>query len=132
MAGDSSVAVTPGSGATIDTYQLATGDQQQVVREAPASAATAPTSWTLATSGAAAQVSADLSRRCVILTNTSASGTVYIRYDGTAPSTAAGGWHDRIGPSGRLVLEKELAVLALSFIADAAQGYLEIALFTAA
>jgi len=129
---DSNVPITAGAGTTIDTYQITGGDHQQVVREAPASAATAPTSWTLATTGTTATVAADLSRRCVILANTSGTGTVYIRYDSTAPTTAAGGWHDRIPSGYRLVLEKELATLALSFIADTAQGYLEIALFTAA
>jgi hypothetical protein len=129
---DSNVPITAGAGTAIDTYQIAGGDHQQVIREAPASAATAPTSWTLSGTGTTSTVAADTSRRCVILTNTSTNGTVYLRYDGTAPTTAAGGWHDRIAPGFRLVLEKEVATLALSFIADIASGYLEIALFTAA
>lgn len=127
---DSSVAITPGSGVNIDTYQLPGGDQQQVVREAPATATTAPSSWALVTSGAASVIAADASRRAVVLTNTSSAGTVYIRYDGTAPTTAANGWHDRVPFGYRLVLEKELATLAMSFIADVAGGYMEIALAT--
>lgn len=129
---DSSVPITAGSGTNIDTFQLAGGDHQQVIREAPASAAAAPSSWSLSLSANTTLVAADVSRRCVILTNTSGTGTVYLRYDTTAPTTAAGGWHDRILPSGRLVLEKEAATLALSSIADVAAGYLEIALLTAA
>jgi hypothetical protein len=129
---NSSVAITPGSGVLIDTFQVTGGDQHQYVREAPSTAATAPTSWALVTAGAATVVAADESRRAVILTNTSSAGTVYIRYDGTAPTTAASGWHDRIPFGYRLVLEKELATLPLSLIADVAGGYLEIALATAA
>jgi hypothetical protein len=129
---DSAVNITPGSGVTIDTYQITGGDHQQVVREAPATAVAGPTSWSLATSAATSQITADTSRRAVVLTNASSTGTVYLRYDGTAPTTAAGGWHDKIPPGYRLVVEKELVTLAESFIADVASGYLEIALATAA
>lgn len=128
---NSNVAITAGSGTTIDTYQLAGGDHQQYVREAPASAMTAPTSWTVATTGTTSTIAADETRRALILWNTG-TANVYLRYDGTAPSAAAGGWHDKIPAGGRLVVEKELVTLAVSFIGDAASGVVEIAGATAA
>jgi hypothetical protein len=132
VATDSNVPITAGSGTPVDAVLLAGGDYQQVVREAPATAASAPDSWALAVSATTSKIAADVGRRAVILNNTSTTGTVYLRYDSTAPTTAQGGWHDRIPPGYRMVLEKELATLVVSFIADVASGYLEIALATAA
>lgn len=129
---NSSVGVVIGTGAFVDTFQVGSGDHQQYVREAPASAATAPTSWTLATSASTSVLAADESRRFVILTLPStAVGTVYIRYDGTAPTVTVGGYHDAIAPGGRLVVEKECLTLAMSFIASAVGGALNIGSGTA-
>lgn len=123
---DSAVAITPGSGASIDTFQISGGDQQQVVREAPVVTAAAPTSWTLAVAAAPSVIAADAGRRAMILWNTSTSGTVYLRHDGTAPTTAAGGYHDKIPPGARLDVNQLLCPLAVSFIADIASGTLNI------
>lgn len=126
MGTETTVAYTPGSGASVEVWSGAVG-LQQIVREAPATAVAAPTSWTLSITGTTSTVAADVSRRSVILWNSSASATVFLRYDGTAPTTAAGGWHDQIPPGGRLEVAKELVTLAESFIASAAVGTLEIA-----
>jgi len=122
---DSNVAVTPGVGANVDTFQIAGGDQQQVVREAPA-ATPGIDSWVLSASAATSKIAADAGRRAIILWNTSTNGTVYLRHDGTAPTTAAGGFHDRIPPGARLDVNQLLCPLAVSFIADIASGTLNI------
>lgn len=122
---DSNVAITPGAGASIDTFQITGGDQQQVVREAPA-ATPGIDSWTLAVSAATSKITADAGRRVIILWNTSTSGTVYLRHDGTAPTTAVGGYHDKIPPGARLDVNQLLCPLAVSFIADIAAGALNI------
>lgn len=129
---DSSVPITAGSGTNVDTFAVSGGDHQQVVREAPATAIAAPASWTISMTAATSVVAADASRRAVVLWNTSTTATVYIRYDGTAPTTAAGGYHDQIPPTSRLVVEKELCTLAISMIGSAAAGSVNVATATAA
>lgn len=129
---DSSVQISAGTGTFVDTFAVSGGDHQQYVREAPATAIAAPTSWTISTTATTSVIAADASRRALILWNTSPSATVYLRYDATAPTTAAGGYHDQIPPGSRLVVEKELATLAISFIGSAANGSVNIATATAA
>ena len=53
--GNSSVSVTPGSGANIDTFQIASGDQQQIIRQAVADAVSSAGSatWTVSKIGRA-------------------------------------------------------------------------------
>jgi hypothetical protein len=131
MGTETTVAYTPGSGASVEVWSGAVG-LQQIVREAPATAIAAPASWSLSATASTSVIAADVSRRSVILWNSSASATVYLRYDGTAPTTAAGGWHDQIPPGGRLEVAKELVTLAQSFIASAASGTLEISTATSA
>lgn len=129
------ISITPGAGANVHSQSLADGTWDQYVREAPATSVAPPSTWTLATTGAAAVVPADMSRRCVILWNTSSTATVYLRYDTAAPgNTSPGSWHDKIPPGGRLTVEKELATQAISFIASGADtaGPLNIATATAA
>src|SRR5271167_3545816 len=128
---DSDVAITAGSGTAIHTFLNGSAFHDQIVREAPATAIAAPTSWTLATSAANSVIAADVTRRSVILWNPT-TATVYLRYDGSSPTTAAGGWHDQIPPGARLEVSKELVTLAQSYIASAAAGSLEISLATAA
>jgi hypothetical protein len=131
VATDTAVTMTPGSGESIHVIKQADGKDDQVVREAAATAVGTTSHWTLSLS-AANPISADISRRAAILTNTSQTGNVYVRYDTTSPTTASDNWHDKIPPNGRLVVEKELVTLAMSFVADVASGYLEYVLATAA
>lgn len=49
---DSSVNITPGSGVSIDTYQIGSGDHQQVIRQALADATTGSSTWTVSTTSA--------------------------------------------------------------------------------
>jgi hypothetical protein len=132
VATDSSVAITAGSGTPVDAVLLTGGDYQQVVREAPATAVASPSTWTISTTASTSVISADVGRRVVILWNTSSSATIYLRYDGTAPTTAAGGYHDSIPPLSRLVVEKELATLTISMIGSTSAGSVNICTGTAA
>jgi hypothetical protein len=131
---DGTVLVNPAgsNGVPIRTFIRGDNSEDQYVREAPATAIAAPTSWTLSVTGTTSTIAADASRRSVVLWNSSSSATVYLRYDGTAPTMAAGGWHDQIPPGARLEVAKELVTLAESFIASAAVGTLEIATATSA
>jgi hypothetical protein len=131
MGTETTVAYTPGSGASIEVWSGAVG-LQQLVREAPATAMAAPTSWTISLTGTTSTIAADSSRRSMILWNSSSTASVYLRYDGTAPTTAAGGWHDLLAPGARLEVAKELLTLAVSFIGTVASGTVEIALGTSA
>lgn len=125
--GTETVVAIPGAGnASAEVFSGATG-LQQIVREAPATAAAAPTSWTLSLSVSATFIAADINRRALILTNRSSSGSVFIGYGAnTAPSIVVGNYDDVIPPGGRLAVEKENLTLACSFIADVASGSLNI------
>jgi hypothetical protein len=131
---DGTVLVNPAgaNGVPIRTFIRGDNSEDQYVREAPATAIAAPTSWTLAVVSAPTVIAADASRRSVILWNSSSSATVYLRYDSGTVTTAASGWHDQIPPGARLEVAKELVTLAQSFIASAAVGTLEIATATSA
>jgi hypothetical protein len=129
---DSDVPITAGSGTDVHTFLNAASFHDQVVREAPSTAVAAPASWALSLTGSTSTVAADITRRSVILWNASSTGTVYLRYDGTAPTTSAGGYHDQVPPGGRLEVAKEMVTLAESYIASAASGSMNISLGTAA
>lgn len=90
---DSNVPVTPGSGVTIDTYQLAGGDHQQFIREvrgtAKGSLPNIP--WTVTTAGLSSVIPADATRVGLILVS-SASGIVWFRFDATIPTSTAYDW----------------------------------------
>lgn len=129
---DVDVAITAGSGTQIHCFQRGASDYDQYVREAPASGVAAPSSWSITTGGSTSVIAADITRRMVILWNTSATATVYLRYDSTLPATTVNNWHDKIPPGARLSFEKELCTLAVSMIGDIANGSIEICTATAA
>jgi hypothetical protein len=128
---DVDIAITAGSGTNVHCFQRGAGDFDQYVREAPASGVAAPSHWTISLTASTSVLAADITRRMVILWNTSATATVYLRYDTTAPTTATDGWHDKIPPGARLSFEKELTTLAVSMIGDIANGVIEICTATA-
>src|SRR6266571_431908 len=125
MADAGAPTLTPGK---VDVFTDSNGFWQQYAREKPATAIAAPASWTISATGAGSVISADESRRALVLWNTSSTATVYLRYDTTAPaSTAVNNWHDQIPPQARLSVEKELLTLPVSMIGSAASGSIEIA-----
>lgn len=127
---DSAVAITAGTGTNIDTYQLASGDHQQVVREARASAET-DDFWTASTTAATPRIAADASRIGVLIVNNS-SGRVWFRFDSTAPTSALNGHHWYLEPGERWEVPEQWSTLAVSMLAQIASGYVASHLVTAA
>ncbi|MFG3439929.1 hypothetical protein ACGF0J_22000 [Nonomuraea sp. NPDC047897] len=124
---DSNVAVTPGSGATVDTFQVAGGDHQQVVREARATAVSTNT-WTVSATASAPQIAADASRVAVTMVSI-ANGRVYLRFDSTAPTAAAHHWY--LEPGDRYEVPAEMCTQPVSMIGVAAGGTIVTTLATA-
>lgn len=127
MGANSTIAVTPGSGATLVTYDVTAG-KYQYVREFDATALTHG-AWTLSTTAATSQIAADIQRAIILMVNTGGS-RVYMRFDSTAPTSAVHHWY--LDPGDRYEVPHQLVNLAVSFVADAAVGSLTYALGTAA
>jgi hypothetical protein len=127
---DSSVAITAGAGTPIDTFQVAGGDQQQIVREARATAES-ESFWPASTTASTSQVAADASRLGVIVVNNT-TGKVYLRFDATAPTSASNGHHFFLEAGDRWEVPFYLSTLAISVIAAIASGHVVFHLATAA
>jgi hypothetical protein len=126
MATESNVPITAGSGTPIDTMLLSGGDQQQIVRRAGVnSAPAAPTSWTVTTAGAANVVAADMTRVAMIICS-NANGRVWIRFDGSIPTSSA--FSTFIDPDQTLWIDVEWATRAVSLAGQAAGGTILITL----
>ena len=127
---ESAVAVTPGIGANVDTYQLAgSGDHQQVVREARASAVGSLNTWPVTTAGQATQIAADPSRVAMLIVS-NANGRVYLRFDATIPTVAAHHWW--LDPGDRWEVPSEMSALPVSMAGAVAGGNVLATLATAA
>lgn len=87
MGTNTNVPITAGAGTNIDTYQVASGDHQQIVREVRATAAGAINTWTPTSTGQASQIAADDSRVGLMIVNGS-NVRVYLRFDSTIPTTS--------------------------------------------
>jgi hypothetical protein len=83
---NSSVAVTPGSGANIDSHQIGSGDQQQIVRLAKVDTDN-NNNWAVSTT-AAAVISADENRVGVLVCNLS-TVRVYLAFNNSASVTSS-------------------------------------------
>lgn len=83
---NSSVGVTPGSGVNIDSHQIGSGDQQQIVRLAKADTDN-NNNWAVSTA-AAVVVTADENRVGVLVCNLS-SVRVYIAFNNAAAVTSS-------------------------------------------
>jgi len=119
--GNSSVSVTPGSGANIDTFQIASGDQQQIVRQAVADAVSSAGSatWTVSTTASTSQIAADETRVAMLIYNTS-TVRVYMRFDSTAPLAAGTNAHWYLDSGERYEVPYGICQLAVSVIAASA------------
>lgn len=115
---NSSVSVTPGSGVNIDSHQIASGDQQQIVRTAKADtvSSAAPTSWTVSTTASTSQIAADESRVAMLIYNAS-TVRVYLRFDSTAPVAAGTNAHWYLDSGDRWEVPDGICQLAISIIA---------------
>lgn len=118
---DSNVPITPGSGATIDTYQLAGGDHQQVIREVRSTAKGTLSNipWTVTTAGLSNVIAADQTRVGLILVS-AANGIVYIRFDTTIPTATTYDW--LLNPGDRWEVPVAFTQLAVSMAGAAAGG----------
>ena len=83
---NSSVSVTPGAGANIDSHQISSGDQQQIVRLAKVDTDN-NVNWPV-TTVAAAVVSADENRVGVLVCNLS-TVRVYLAFNASAAVTSS-------------------------------------------
>lgn len=117
MGSDSAVAITAGTGTNIDTFVLASGDHQQVVREARATAVGSINTWDVTTVAVIAQIAADNNRVFVLMTNAS-TVRVYLRLDATAPTASVHHWY--LDPGDRWEVPKELCQLQVSMVASTA------------
>jgi hypothetical protein len=126
---DSSVAITAGSGTNIDTFAIAGGDHQQIVREAKATAVTT-NSWTVAITASTSQIAADPSRVRVLMVAVGTTGRVWLRFDSSAPTSAI--YHVYLDPDDRYEVPIELSCLAVSMLGQTAAGTVQSLLATAA
>lgn len=115
---NSSVSVTPGSGVTIDSHQIASGDQQQIIRLAKADAVSAAgaTSWTVSTTASQSQIAGDESRVSMLVYNAS-TVRVYIRFDNTAPLAAGTNAHWYLDAGDRWEVPDGACQLPVSIVA---------------
>lgn len=117
--GNSSVAITPGSGVSVDSYQNAAGDQQQIVRQVAADVVSTAgsTAWTVSTSASTNQIAASEDRVSMLVYNGS-TVRVYFRLDGTTPTAANAHWYLDSGE--RWEVPYGLCQLAVSVVAASA------------
>lgn len=126
---DSAVAITAGSGTSIDTFAVAGGDHQQVVRESRATAES-ESFWAASLTASTSQVAADAGRVGVLITNNT-TGRVFFRFDSTAPTSATNGHHFYLESGERWEVPYWLSTLAISVIAAIASGHVVFHLATA-
>lgn len=115
---NSSVSVTPGSGVNIDSHQIGSGDQQQIIRQVCADtvSSAAPTSWPVSTTASQSQITPDESRVAELIYNAS-TVRVYIRFDNTAPVTSGSNAHWYLDAGDRYEVPYGICQLAISIIA---------------
>lgn len=115
---NSSVSVTPGSGVQIDSHQIGSGDQQQIIRHATADtvSSAAPTTWTVSTSASQSQIAADENRVAMLIYNAS-TVRVYIRFDNTAPLATGTNAHWYLDAGDRYEVPYGVCQLAISIVA---------------
>lgn len=125
---DSAVAITAGTGTNIDTFAVAGGDHQQIVRDAKATAES-DNFWTIATTAATSVIAADASRLGVWLTHTG-SGRVYLRFDSTAPTPTVFHWY--LEAWERFDVPNYAVTFAISMLGQFAGGTVNAELFVSA
>lgn len=114
---NTSVAITPGSGANIDAYALGSnGDLQQIIRQATADAVDASAGWTVSTTSAN-PIAANETRMAITLYNAS-TVRVYLRFDTTTATAANAHWYLDAGD--RYEVPYGLCQMPITFIAASA------------
>lgn len=114
---NSSVPITPGAGASIDTHQISTGDQQQIVRLATSDTIDGSgTPWTVSTT-AATPIAANEGRVSMLMYNAS-TVRVYLRFDVTAPLAAGTNAHWYLESGDRWEVPDNICQMTVSIIAS--------------
>jgi hypothetical protein len=128
---DVDVSVTQGSGTSIRCFQKVTGDYDQYVRTVfgTAKGTLSNIPWTVTTAGLASVIAADITRVGLIITS-AASGIVWVRFDGTVPSSSAMDY--LLNPGDRWEVPHEFVQLAQSWTGAAAGGTMFAAAATCA
>ena len=116
---DVDVPITAGTGTNIRCFQRAGGDYDQYVREARVTAVGTLNTWTASTTAATSQVAADVSRVALLIVS-QATGTVYLRFDSTAPTSSAFHWY--LSPGDRYEVPVQWSQLAVSMVASTSGG----------
>lgn len=113
---NASVQITPGAGASIDAFQIGSGDYQQIVRQAAADSINPTgTPWTVSTT-AANPIPANESRVSMLIYNPS-SVRVYLRFDSTAPLTSGSNAHWYLDPGDRWEVPYGFTQMTVSIVA---------------
>lgn len=123
-----SLAVTPGSGATVATFDRADAKKDQLIRPAPATACTVD-SWTVSTT-ARTLAGAEGRVKMLMYLTAAATGRVYLRWDATDPTTSVASWF--LDPGERWPVDPEMINLNVRMIGATAAGVLYTTIFTAA
>jgi hypothetical protein len=126
MGTNGSLAVTPGSGTTLITYDPASGGRYQYIREIDATGQTHG-SWTLSATATTSAIAADVQRVGIMMVN-NGSLVVYMRFDSTAPTTTVNHWY--LNPGDRFEVPHQWCSLAISFISTGTGGSLTYSLAT--
>jgi hypothetical protein len=118
---DVDIPISAGTGTLVRAFQKVSGNYDQYVREARATArGTLPNlPWTVTTAGLSAVVPADATRVGLILAS-GASGIVYLRFDATIPTSTTYDW--LLNPNERWELPVSLCQLAVSMAGASAGG----------
>lgn len=125
--GISSVSVTAGVGTSIQVFNNAAGFQEQYVRQTRATGSTL-NEWTITVAGSANVVAADVTRVGMLMVN-GGTGRVWVRFDGTIPTTTAHGYVLYAGD--RYDVPDWAVQLAVSFMGEFAGGEVYTTLGTA-
>jgi hypothetical protein len=124
---DVDIAITAGSGTPVRAFQKVSGDYDQYVREAGATAKGTLSNipWLVTTTGLTTVIAADVTRVGLVLVS-AATGTVYLRFDATVPTPLATpplyDWY--LQPGDRYEVPMAFDSLAVSMIGTTAGGYI--------
>lgn len=122
MGSYTSVSITPGIGAPIDTFVKGNGSHDQVFRTARVESITT-NAWTISTSASSAQIPADVNRLMLLMVvDFTATARVYMRFDTTNPTASLYHWY--LDPGDRYEVPREWCSLPVSMVGATTAGTL--------
>jgi hypothetical protein len=128
---DTDVPITAGTGTLIRTFQKASGDLDQYVREARGTAlgTLSGIPWTVTTAGLTSVIAADVTRVGLLVVS-AANGIVYVNFGSSAPTSTS--YHYLLNPGDRWEVPIQFAQLAQSWVGVSAGGTMQAASATCA